>query len=519
MNKLIKLSEVRAAKQELNEKLGGNPYKLIYELLTNIPKPSMLVSWNWVLENDGLRLTILQDIPTTIDTLLENLLTSKKLDDESHYEKKPKDTGGMFGTGLSLIDYFTTELTFSTGGEKGNFKTLERVPFENDGVVIEMKIPFHSSMGGYRKFVEGSRDMISSVDMFVPGREHKVLVSGFKNTENVELSKPIVYDEIEWMSKTRTKKEKPDYDKMLDNDNQPIDNVVLEMEVGNKSHLVNLDSFQVGKLFNKPKGLKVDKDKPMMVFVLKESGQIVGRIYWKGSYPVSTNNSLIICNVSKEDIRWLFSTGDKYDGFNPIFEGELRKLMKTNLLKYYPDNKVMEIVSQKWIYDIIVNNKIGKIPSNLFRDDLDIGFLNDLPVKTRKKLVHMEWSSGSGRYDFHIWLSEDGKITDKTKIMLIECKRKGFTTSDMNQLVNYLVGKSRVVSVVGTSLGITSKQVDYWNGNSSKIQGSGQLAQNVNFKLMDIVGESDDWGFESYVEEYTRIVVDELDELEKKKKK
>ena len=54
MNKLIKLSEVRAAKQELNEKLGGNPYKLIYELLTNIPKPSMLVSWNWVLEKDGL---------------------------------------------------------------------------------------------------------------------------------------------------------------------------------------------------------------------------------------------------------------------------------------------------------------------------------------------------------------------------------------------------------------------------------------------------------------------------------
>jgi len=509
--KNTKLKQVRSAKQELNELLGGNPYKIIYELLTNIPKTSKLVSWNWVLENDGLRLTFTQDIPTTIDTLLNNLLTSDKLDDESHYEEKPEDTGSVFGTGLSLIDYFTTEFTFSTDGEMYNFKTDERLPFESDGVVIDMKIPFHSSMVGYRKFVEGSRDMISSVDMFVKDREHKVLVSGFKNTENVELSKPIQYDEIEWMSKTRTKKEKPDYDKMLDNDNQPIDNVVLDLEVLNESRMVRLDSFQVGKLFNKPKGLKVDKDKPMMVLVCSESGQVIGKVYWKGSYPVSTNNSLIICNVSKEDLRWLFSTGDKFEGFNPIFEDELRKLMKTNLLKYYPDSQVMEIVSQKWIYDIIVDNKIGKKPSDMFRDELGVGFLNDLPVKTRKKLVHMEWSSGSGRYDFHIFLSEDGKITDRTEILLIECKRKGFTKSDMNQLVNYLVGKSRVVSVVGTSLGITSTQFDYWNENSSKIQGSGQLSSDVEFHLMDIVGENDDWGFESYVEEYTKIVVDELE--------
>ena len=144
--KNTKLKQVRSANQELNELLGGNPYKIIYELLTNIPKTSMLVSWNWVLEKDGLRLTFKQDIPTTIDTLLNNLLTSDKLDDESHYEEKPEDTGSVFGTGLSLIDYFTTEFTFSTGGEMYNFKTDERLPFENEGVVIEMKIPLHSSM-------------------------------------------------------------------------------------------------------------------------------------------------------------------------------------------------------------------------------------------------------------------------------------------------------------------------------------------------------------------------------------
>ena len=80
----------------------------------------------------------------------------------------------------------------------------------------------------------------------------------------------------------------------------------------------------------------------------------------------------------------------------------------------------------------------------------------------------------------------------------------------MNQLVNYLVGKSKVVSVIGTSLGITPKQIKYWNENSSKIQGSGQLSHNVDFKLHDIIGDDDEWGFENYVDEYTRIVVDDM---------
>ncbi len=124
----------------------------------------------------------------------------------------------------------------------------------------------------------------------------------------------------------------------------------------------------------------------------------------------------------------------------------------------------------------------------------------------------MEWSSGNERYDFHIFLSEDGKITSETKILLIECKRKGFTKSDMNQLVNYLVGKSKVVSVVGTSLGINTKQRNYWDKNSSKIKGSGQLSFDVEFNLVDITGENDDWGFESYVDEYQKIVIKEIED-------
>ena len=95
------------------------------------------------------------------------------------------------------------------------------------------------------------------------------------------------------------------------------------------------------------------------------------------------------------------------EGLNEIFEGELRLLMKSNLLKFWPDSQVMEIVSQKWQYDIIVNNLIGKRPSNDYRDELGLSFLNKLSVDVRKKLVHMEWSSGSGRYDFHIFLSKD----------------------------------------------------------------------------------------------------------------
>ena len=511
---ITKLKEVRSAKQELNEKLGGNPHKIIYEILTNIPKLSNNITWKWNKEKEGLRLTFIQDISTTIDTLLENLLTSDKLDDESHYENKPEDTGSVFGTGLSLIDYFTDEFTFSTNGETYNFKTDERYSNElTDGVVMEMLIPFHSSMLGWKRFVEKSREMISSVDMFVSGREHKVIVSGLTNTENVELSKPITYDNILWKTKTNGSKNTPDYNTLLDGDNNPLVDVVTEVDVMNETRTVKLSNFKVGKLYNKPTGLGVDKDKPMMVLVCKESGQIIGKVYWKGSYPVSVNNSIIISEVSKEDLRWLFSTGDKFEGFNPIFEDELKSLMKTNLLKYYPDSQVMEVVSQKWIYDIIVNNLIGKKPSDMFRDEMGLSFMNKLSTEVREKLVHMEWSSGKGRYDFIIFLSESGKITDTTPIMLIECKRKGFTKSDMNQLVNYLAGKRMVVSVIGTSLNITSNQLDYWNENSAKIQGSGQLKNHVDFKLLDIVGDSDDWGFEGHVDEYTKIVVDEIQNM------
>ena len=149
----------------------------------------------------------------------------------------------------------------------------------------------------------------------------------------------------------------------------------------------------------------------------------------------------------------------------------------------------------------------------MFRDEMGLSFMNKLSTEVREKLVHMEWSSGKGRYDFIIFLSESGKITDTTPIMLIECKRKGFTKSDMNQLVNYLAGKRMVVSVIGTSLNITSNQLDYWNENSAKIQGSGQLKNHVDFKLLDIVGDSDDWGFEGHVDEYTKIVVDEIQNM------
>ena len=443
--------------------------------------------------------------------MLEGLLTSEKLDDETHYESKPEDSGGVFGTGLSLIDYFTKEFTFSTNGETYNFKTDERYSNElTNGVVMEMLIPFHGSMIGFKQFIEKSREMIASTDMFTTDREHKVIVSGFKSWENTELSKPIIYDKIEWKTKTNKASDTPDYNFLLDNDGNPLHDVQLEVMVRDTLQSVKLDNFKVGKLHNKPTGLKVDSDRPMMVFVCKESGQIISKLYWKGRYVPSINNCIIICDVSKDDLRWLFTTGDKMEGLNPVIETELRLLMKSNLLKFWPDSQVMEVVSQKWQHDVIVNNLIGKRPSDEYRDELGLSFLNKLSVDVRKKLVHMEWSSGSGRYDFYIFLSKDGKITDSTPIILIECKRKGFTKSDMNQLINYLVGTNKVVSVIGTSLGITPKQFKYWDENSSKIQGSGQLSHNVNFKLHDIIGDDDEWGFENYVDEYTRIVVDEI---------
>lgn len=509
------LQQVRQAKQELNEKLSYNPIKIIYELLTNIPTTATNVIWEFRKLPDGLYLKFTQNIGTDIQIVINNFLTTEKLDDESHYKNKPKNTGGLFGTGLSLIDYFTSSFTFSTSGVTYDFKTdTQTKSGVNDEVVIEMVISLKSNK---RNFIKSAKNLISVTEMFVDNRTHKVIVDGFTSTDNHDLSLPIEFPMLKWKTSTGVLKSNFDFDFIKDGKGNKYDDKTITVSVRDTDYNVKLKNFKIGKLFEKPSGLDVQADRPLLVLVGEETNQILGQVQWKGSYPVSVNNSIIIVTVSKEDLRWLFTSGDKYNGFHENLQLKLIDFQKDVLSKFYPDSNILEVVGQLFTRDVIVYNKLGKKLSNIFREDIGLGWMNDLSEPQRKDITHMEWStSGKDRHDFHIWNAYDGKINQNTTKTIIENKRKNFLDSNLCQLIKYVSKTKNCTHAVGISIGITKEAFTDWNKTISEIKGSGQYKNEIEFKLVDLLDSDDSYGFSNYIDEYEQLA---LDKIEKNKKK
>jgi len=519
--KMNSMKKVLLGKQALNESLKKDIKKLVFEMLTNIPKTATNIDWKFVVDKKrkGIVVTYTQDTGTTLETIYLNQLTVDNVSDDAHYEGKPNDNGSLFGSGLTTIDSYTDEFTIKCGidsvWQEWNTKTniLTDITGDGDGFIMNMFIPYTSSMIGYYKFIETTRNMISLVDgLNMSYRTHKVSVSGLTNTENNELSLPLEPYTIEWKDSMGKLKTQPDFVCLLDDVNNQLSEIVLEC-VGQKDqeHKVKFKDFKIGKLMSTPEGFPSVGDRPVLQLICEESNQHIGFVKWKGSYPVSVNNSLIQVVVSKDDLRWFFTSSDKMEGLSQSFESLIKENMKKWLLKYYPDAKTLEVASQWWIRDIIVDDKLGKVQSNLFRDTFGLGFMNDMSVRQREKLVHMEWSSGNNRFDFLIWLAENGKVTSKTECLIIECKRNGYKKSDMNQLEDYLLKTKNAIKCLGTSVNITENQIKYWNGSSSEINGSGQLANHIDFDLIDI----GDWGFDNFMEVYHQKALDTIESNKK----
>jgi hypothetical protein len=78
-----------------------------------------------------------------------------------------------------------------------------------------------------------------------------------------------------------------------------------------------------------------------------------------------------------------------------------------------------------------------------------------------------------------------------------------------------LVSTANCTSVIGTSLGISSAQFVEWRKTVASIKGSGQLSQEVEFELVDILDSEDSYGFNNYVDEYTHIAMRKIEENKK----
>ena len=514
------LEKARIAKQELNDELNYQPLKLIFEILTNIPTSCSKVFWKFVKETNGIRIIFRQNIGTNIEEVLEGVATSEKIKTAKHFLNKAKKAGGLFGTGLSLIGFYTLELYFRTNGINYNFKTDEKTPYEiGDEVEIELLIPILSHK---IKFIEDAKTLIEKTDFFIASnvRKHEFLVEGFNPTDNTNLSKPLQKETLIWKTSTGVAKETPDYDKITDVHGNPQSEVIISVTLargkrGEETHNVKLKNFQIGKLKSVPACWKiVDINKPFLILISEETNQIVGIIPWVGSHSVSTNNSCIIAYVSKTDLRWLFGTADKMEGFHIIAESKFIDWMKSTLNKFYPDSNVLEAGGQFWARDIIVYDKIGKKSSNAFREEIGLAWMNDLSSSIRDKICKPEWCSGKGRFDLHIWIAKDGKINSSTQKIIIECKRKGFNTDDFNQLYSYIGQTAKCVGGIGLSIDIKPNHNTNFDAYSTSIQGSGQMSNDISFYLTDLL----DYGFNNFVDEYTKIAMAE-EKLAKEKQK
>lgn len=521
MNELTKLEEAAASKSKLNDNLNYQPLKLIFEIITNIPKIASNIFWNFKKETNGIRIIFRQNVGTTIQTIQNGLATNSKIEDETHFDGKNGNHGGLFGTGLSLVNQYVTELFIRTSGQQWDGKTdaVTSYDIDNDTIEIELLIP----IGSYKqKYIKDAKDLIEKTDFFISSneRKHNFIVEGFTPTENIELSKPLQKEILVWKTPTGTDKDSCDFDKVKDEHGNPISESIIPITIsrgkkGEQEHIVKLKDFQIGKLKQVPKCWNVDDiNKPFLVLVSEEANQVVGIVSWTGSHPVSVNNSCIIARVSKVDLRWLFGTADKMEGFHYVADTEFVKWTKGVLNKYYPDSNVVESGGQFFSKDVIVYDKIGKTPSNNFRKDIGLEWMNSLTTQQREKLVYLEWSAGKDRFDFYIWLAEDGKVTPTTKKILAESKRKGFGDGEFNQLFRYMGSESKVVGGIGLSIGISPTHITNFNKITTKIQGSGQLAVRPTFHLLDLL----DYGFENYLEEYTEIAMVKTKEGKEKAK-
>jgi hypothetical protein len=510
MKTLTKLEEAASSKSKLNDDLNYQPLKLIFEIITNIPKIASNIFWNFKKESNGIRIIFRQNVGTTIQIIQNGLATNSKIEDDTHFDGKNGNHGGLFGTGLSLVNQYVTELFIRTSGQQwdGKTDTVTSYDIDNDTIEIELLIP----IGSYKqKYIKDAKELIEKTDFFISSneRKHNFIVEGFTPNENIELSKPLQKEILVWKTQTGTDKDSCDFDKVKDEHGNPISECIIPITIsrgkkGEQEHIVKLKDFQIGKLKQVPKCWNVDDiNKPFLVLISEEANQVVGIVPWTGSHPVSVNNSCIIARVSKVDLRWLFGTADKMEGFHYVVDTEFVKWTKGVLNKYYPDSNVVESGGQFFSKDVIVYDKIGKTPSNNFRKDIGLEWLNSLTTQQREKLVYLEWSAGKDRFDFHIWLAEDGKVTPTTKKILAESKRKGFGDSEFNQLFRYMGSESKVVGGIGLSIGISPTHITNFNKITTKIQGSGQMAVRPTFHLLDLL----DYGFENYLEEYTKIAM------------
>ena len=483
----------------LNKKIGANLTKLWFEMFTNIPSDSKNITF--YIEKDSKRLGFMvryvQDgSGTTLTTIEKNRLTEDEIVDN-----KDDGNSSIYGSGLNLIHHYTDELvikvktTDDDGWNCWDYKTNEEwventEELDDSGVIMEMFIPYHSSMKSYRKYIDTLRWLLSTYDNrnINDGRTYKLFVSGMENSDtNKYLSNPITPNVIEWIDESNTVKPTPDINGLESEDTIITTLPLTLVDVHNNEVTIELNLDSLGKRLNNSNYPDYVSDCPMLNVYYKGSNQLAFTVRLRGNSGfVSLNGVVLEGTIDKNSLKGFFQSTDKFTSISPLLTNELMKTLRPYLLTTYPDNNVLERGQQDWFYDLLVNDNMGSDICDMIREKYGFGHLNPLTVEEREELVYMEWSSGTGRMDFKVYM--DINRDDDTPVCIIEVKKKDFNRNDRNQVYSYMIRQKNCVKVISLSRLISKKTIESWNKETTQIKGSGQLRKKVDFKMIDVDG-------------------------------
>lgn len=515
MIKMKSQKDVALAADKLNKKLSANPSKLWFEILTNFPSDAKNIKFDILKDSDrkGFYVKVFQDgLGTTLEIINKNRLDISQVDNLS-IKKKSEDTGSIYGSGISTIGFYSEDLiikvkrleddVWSVWNTVTNEVSTEisKIP---SGVVFEMFIPFQRSFPTYYKYVESLRYILSTYDArnILNGRTYKINVDGMDtSTENKTLSEVIQPNLIEWVDITGKPQNGPDVDK-LELGGKLFDSITLDaIGVDETDRKITLTNFRMGKRSDKKLYPNYWGDIPMLNVFYKGSQQLAFTLPLRGNTGfVSLNNVVLEADISKDELRYFFESTDKFVGVTTSLKDVLFKELRNYLLSQYPDNDLLEKAIQEWFYDLLVHDVIGPRPSNSFRKEYNLSFLNNMKIEERKKVVFMEWDDAESRLDFKIFLvnETDGVVTQNTPVLVIETKRKDFNVSDRRQAITYMASTPNCTRIMGISLDISQSSFDAWGKLTAKVCGSGQMSFKPKFDMIDVA----EFGFNSFLKTY-----------------
>ena len=520
-------SIVVAAAGKIEKQMGGDHIKANYELQTNFPNDVTEVEYNVKNTDNGVTFKVYQNGDgTNLKTIEKN---RTKDSDTLHVDtiKERSNGGSMFGIGTSNMDYYWNDYTFycriddsdmfekwvvSTG-----FTDVVKLNVDSKWKVIqEFTIPYDANETAEDKIkILKTISGLTDSKAIIGGRVHKFIVSGFDKLVNEELSGEVEPIDIIWQTKDASGRPKPEFTTLFDKSKTPLSEITLSSP--GYSGISKSITFKVTGFGKRSKnndlffGINDVSDIPYMIIRLKENKQLLGRIALRGrSGKLHLNGVMLEVEVSKKELRNFYISPDKYKGFRPTFEADIRTKFVPLIENTYEDTNTKERSLQTFLDDVLVNSSYGgdvyEKDAHAHRKIFGVEFLSKLSVEKRREYVTPEpWSNKQDRLDIKIRYPKELSGLNEDTYTIIECKRENFNKNDIDQGFIYSYSTTGCVALYGVSVNISDSNVESFGNRKKAINESRQR------RLGDISGELVDlmdngFKYPSYEDYYRQLV-------------